>query len=257
MMKKLSLLVSATCLGIACQAQTTPQPDNGKLEVSLGLTRGTQSLFKGVLLRPRTDPLIIANWEKGRWFASTVNGAGYKLVHEETFTLGVAANYMPGRYEASEVRYRGMGDVSGTVSAYGWFEWQPVREVLTVYGNVAQSTRRSTGRLATVGATLALPLVKDVYAFVDGSANFADAAYLQSFYGVSAAQAANAGLARYAPSAGLLNSSLSLGLQFDFGGQYSLVASLGGVRNGNPVVSSPLAPQRTTASANLFLTRRF
>ena len=257
MKKELTFLVGAACLGVACQAQTSPATEDAKLDVSVGLTRGTQSLFKGVLLRPRTDPLIIANWEKGRWFASTVNGAGYKLIHEESFTLGVSANYMPGRYEASEVRYRGMGDVGGTVSAYGWFEWQPLREVLTVYGNVAQSTRRSTGRLATMGATLALPLVKDVYAFVDGSANFADAAYLQSFYGVSAAQAANSGLARYAPSAGVLNSSLSLGLQFDFGGQYSLVASLGGVRLGNAALGSPLQPQRTTALVNLFLTRRF
>ena len=257
MKKHASILALSALMACGCHAQTAAGADEPRGELSLGLTRGTQSYFRGVLLSPRTDPLIVANVEKGRWFASTVNGAGYKLWHDDSLTLGVSANYMPGRREASEARYRGLGDVAGTLTAYGFFEWQPVREVLTVYGNVAQSARRATGRLTTLGATLALPLAKDVYAFVDGSANFADAAYLQSYYGVTAAQSASSGLARYAPSAGSLNNSLALGLQFDFGSQYSVVASAGNVRMSNAVLGSPMLAQRSYASVNVFLTRRF
>jgi outer membrane scaffolding protein for murein synthesis (MipA/OmpV family) len=74
---------------------------------------------------------------------------------------------------------------------------------------------------------------------------------------VSAEQSASSGLARHAPPTGRLGSNVTVGLQMDVGGRYSVVAGVGSARLTGGALSSPLQPQRTFATANVFVTRRF
>lgn len=254
---RLSLL--AGCL-VAAPAIAAPPalPDGAdKLEFSLGLTRGTNSLFKGVLLHSRTEALIAANYERGRFFANTQTGVGYKLLNTDTLTVGVSANYLLGRREASESRYRGLGDVSASLAAYGYFEWQPVKDLITVYGNLAQSLRRSSGMQGNVGTTLACPLGPGVYAFLDYALGAADARYMQAYYGVTGAQSAGSGYAVYSPAAGHLSSALSVGVQADLNERWSLLIGVGSTRLGGNAAASPMVKDRSQPSANAFVTYKY
>lgn len=236
-------LLGGTLAGCAVGAMAqlgSPDDQTLKLELSAGAVRGTQSLFKGVLVQSRTDPLIGVEAALGRWFFSMLNGAGYLLADTPAFSLGVSGNYMLGRSERSQARYRGLGDVDGTLAAYAFFEWRPVKDAVTVYGNVMRSTRAQSGTEASLGATLGLPLTAQLSGFVDVYANWADARYARSYYGVNATQALGSGLAAYAPSAGLISVTPSVGLDYTVDAHWHVLGFAGRSRFGGMAADSPL-----------------
>jgi len=116
------------------QADETPATD--KFEVSVGMSRTSQSLTHGVLVNYRSVPTLNVSYETAQGFASLQNGVGLWLAHEELFKAGVSVNYMMGRQEKADSRYVGMGDVAGSAMSYVWAEWQPVKDAITLYGNV-------------------------------------------------------------------------------------------------------------------------
>jgi outer membrane scaffolding protein for murein synthesis (MipA/OmpV family) len=257
----LAKLCTASVIAIAAQAAQaqmgSPDAQTWKLDVSVGAIKGTQSFFKGVLLNSRTDPLVIIDAAKGRWIASTVNGLGYLLVDEPKLSVGVSANYMLGRSTVYETRYKGMGDVGGTIGAYGFVEWRPIKDAVTVYGNVLKSTRAQSGTLATVGATVALPVTAQLSGFVDWYASWADSRYSQAYYGVNAAQAATSGYAAYEAKSGLLSSTPSVGASYAVNKQLDLIAYVGKTRLSGSAANSPMVQNRSQPVAALFAVYKF
>lgn len=239
--------------GVAQAQMGSADDQTWKLDVSLGAVRGTQSYFKGVLLRSRTDPLVVIDAAKGRWIASTVNGVGYLLADDPSFSVGLSANYMLGRQEANDLRYRGLGNVSGSVGGYGFFEWRPVKDAVTVYGNVLRSTRAQSGTLATLGATLALPVTQRLSGFVDVYANWADQRYIQTLYGVTAAQSVASAYPAYAAKGGLLGTTPSVGLNYNMDKHWDVLAYVGRTRLSSPVAASPLVQNPSQPVAAVFV----
>jgi outer membrane protein len=242
----------STLLGAGATAQTAAG-DASRLEISVGMNRTTNSLFRGVLIQSRTDPLLDIKYERGRWFASLQNGAGYKVLDSDALTVGLAANYLPGRYASSDSRYRGMGDVPGTVSASGYFEWRPVKDAVTVYGNLARSTRASHGVAGTLGTTLGFPLAGKLSGFVDIYLNWGNAAYNQTFYGVNAAQAVGSGYATFAAPAGLVSTTPSVGLAYEVRPHWRVIGYAGQTRLSSGIAASPLVLQRNQPLAAVLL----
>ena len=225
--------------------------DSAKVSFSLGVNRSTNTLFKGLTIRSRSDVLLDFSYEKGRLFASMQNGIGYKLVDEPTLTLGLSANYMPGRYAASDSRYAGMGDVGGTVAAYGFAEWRPVKDVVTVYGSYSKSTRSANGSLTTLGTTLGFPVAGKLNGFFDLNFNWGSSAYTQSFYGVNAAQSVGSGYAVYSAPSGLVSSTPTLGLVYEADKHWSVIGYAGQTRLSSTLAASPLVTQRRQPVAAL------
>jgi len=247
-------MVALACGVCNAQAQMgTAEGQPWKLDLSVGAVRGTQSYFKGLLLRSRTDPLVVIDAAKGRWIASTVNGVGYLLADDPVFSLGVSANYMLGRQESHEPRYKGLGNVAGTVGAYGFFEWRPVKEAVTVYGNVLRSARSQSGTLATLGATLALPVTPRLSGFVDVYANWADQRYTQTYYGVDTAQAASAAYPAYAAKSGLLSTTPSVGVNYNVDKHWDVIAYVGRTRLSSGAAASPLVQHPSQSVAAVFV----
>ena len=165
---KTPLLMILAAYGVL-QAHAQSADANGevKANLSVGINRTNSSLLKGLTIQSRSALLLDANYEQGNWYASMQNGLGYKLLNSPSLKLGVSANYMPGRYVVNDTRYKGMGDVSGTLSGYAWAEWRPVKDVVTVYGNIARSARSANGMLATAGSTIGFPVYGKLNGFVD------------------------------------------------------------------------------------------
>lgn len=251
--------IASACLAASsAHAQMgSPDADTWKLELSVGAVRGTQSFFKGVLLQSRTDPLIGIELARGRWFASSLNGVGYLLADSPTLSVGVSANYMLGRKESREARYRGLGDVDGSAAANGFFEWRPVKDAVTVYGNVLKATRSQNGTLATLGATVGVPVTPKLSAFVDVYVNWADSRYAKSYYGVNAMQSVASGYVPYAPKGGFLSSTPSVGLDYEVDKHWHLSGFVGGTKLATLAANSPVVTTRRQPVAAVLVTYKY
>ncbi len=238
----LLITVGAVC----AQTTDTNAPSIGKINFSLGLIQTNNTLVKGVTIQSKTGLLLDANYEKGPWVASMQNGLGFKLINGKTFSLGLSANYMPGRYVANDTRYAGMGDVTGTLSAYSWAQWKPFKDALTVYGNVAHSARSSSGILANAGTTLGFPVMGKLNGFVDVNLTWGSAAYNQSYYGVSSAQSGSSLYAIYNAPGGRISTTPSVGLVYEADKQWSIVGYLGKNLLAPAAANSPMATNKTS-----------
>ena len=228
-------------LPLAAQAGLGGQTDDKlHFELTLGSVQGTQSYFKGVLPQSRTDPLIVIDLSKGPWFLSTTNGLGYLFVDSKEFSAGVSANYMLGRKQSHASAYAGMGDVDHSISAYGVFEWRPIKDAVTVYGNVARSLRSQDGTLAQLGVTLGFPIYGKLAGFFDYNSNWADSNYTQTYYGVTAGQSVSSGYAPYAAGGGRLSSTPSLGLYYPINANLALAGYVGRTRLFGAAADSPV-----------------
>ena len=251
--------MASTCFAtVSVHAQMgSLDADTWKLELSVGGVRGTQSFFKGVLLQSRTDPLIGIELARGRWFASTLNGVGYLLADSPTVSVGLSANYMLGRKENREPRYRGLGDVDGSAAANSFFEWRPVKDAVTVYGNVLTATRSQNGTLATLGATLGLPVTPKLSAFVDVYVNWADSRYAKAYYGVSTVQSVASGYASYVPKGGFLSSTPSVGLDYEVDKHWHMSGFVGATKLAGLAANSPVVTNRSQPVAAVLVTYKY
>ena len=238
-------------------AQSANDQEATRFQYSIGVNRTPVSLFKGVLIQSRTEALIDFQVERGRWFAGLQNGLGYKLIDEDRFTLGVSANYLPGRRTSSDSRYAGLGDVPASASAFAFAEWRPVKDAVTVYGNIARAARSSSGMTGTLGSTLGFPIAGKWSGYVDLYLTAGNAAYNQTFYGVNAAQAASSGYAAFKAPSGIISTTPTVGLVYAVDPRWNVIAYAGRSRMSAGIGASPMLAGRTQPVAALLVNRGY
>jgi len=230
-----------------------------KFEVTYGMNRSNQSLLNGVLVTNKNDPTINVTYETAKGFASVQNGVGLWLVRNEQVKAGYSINYMMGRYATADTRYNGMGNVAGSAAAYAWGEWQPVKDAVTVYGNYSSALRTNNGALAQWGVTLGVPVVNRVNAFIDVSRYWANQRYIQTYYGVTSAQAGSSNnFSAYTPTAaGTLYSNTLWGAMVEATKDIDVVIGVGKSSATGLLMNSPLLDRKTQTNATVVLNQRF
>ncbi len=88
-------------------------------------------------------------------------------------------------------------------------------------------------------------------------ATLADGRYMQSYFGVDAAQAAASGHSAYSPKAGLRDVGLGTGMSFNLGPQWVAFADAGVSRLAGPAATSPLTQAAGSWSVRTGLAWRF
>ena len=230
-----------------------------KFEVTYGINRSNQSLLNGVLVTNKNDPTINITYETAKGFASIQNGVGLWLVRNDQVKVGYSLNYMMGRYATAYTRYNGMGNVAGSVAGYAWGEWQPVKDAVTVYGNYSNALRTNNGALAQWGMTLGVPVVSRVNAFIDVSRYWANQRYLQTYYGVTSAQAGSSNTySAYTPTtSGTLYSNTLWGAMVEATKDIDVVIGVGKSSATGLLMNSPLLDRKTQTNATVVLNQRF
>jgi outer membrane protein len=230
-----------------------------KFEVTYGINRSNQSLLNGVLVTYKNDPTINVTYETAKGFASVQNGLGLWLVRNEQVKVGYSLNYMMGRYASADTRYNGMGNVAGSAAAYAWGEWQPIKDAVTVYGNYSSALRATNGALAQWGVTLGVPVVNKVNAFIDVSRYWANQRYLQTYYGVTSAQAGSSNAySAYTPTnSGTLYSNTLWGAMVEVNKDIDVVLGVGKSSATGLLMDSPLLDRKTQTNATVVLNQRF
>jgi outer membrane scaffolding protein for murein synthesis (MipA/OmpV family) len=166
---------------------------------------------------------------------------------------------MMGRYATADTRYNGMGNVAGSVAGYAWGEWQPVKDAVTVYGNYSNALRTTNGALAQWGMTLGVPVVSRVNAFIDVSRYWANQRYLQTYYGVTSAQAGSSNTySAYTPTtSGTLYSNTLWGAMVEATKDIDVVIGVGKSSATGLLMNSPLLDRKTQTNATVVLNQRF
>ena len=232
-----------SCIGLA-----SADPDATReagLEISFGAAYTADPRFYGVLIRPRWQPALEAEYSRNSYFASTEHGIGYRIANRQDLKLGIAINYQSGRAEGSDPRYMGLGSVPGAPEAYAYVEWLPWGPALTLYGDFGQALSHTRGSLYTAGARLGAPLQSGLSAFVDVSTAGGSKQYVQAFFGVSPAQSLQSGYPPYVVHPGPYDASVVLGVSHEIQPKWTLIAGAGAMRYFGSVAASPLVGRRS------------
>ncbi|MFZ4601924.1 MAG: MipA/OmpV family protein [Caulobacterales bacterium] len=180
---------------------------SGDWRVTVGAAALVGPTFEGAdTLRALAVPDIDVRW-RNRAFASVRTGVGVNLVTDGGWRVGPYAKLNFGRDEGRSAKLKGLGDVDPTIEVGGFAEksWRFARASL----EVRQGLGGHEGAVAEVGGDLRFRLSERLAAAAGPRVRFADATYLQAFYGVDAAQSARSGLARFAPESGLESAGLA------------------------------------------------
>ena len=270
-----------TCTGLAAgvlmtvpaaaQEPETPlelAPAETRWEGAIGLTAGYRPEYSGaarqvgkltpaVFLRYGRFTITNASGFVTRRADDVVRGLGVDFVNDARLRVNLALRFDAGRSEGTSASLAGLGDIKPTVRArlnLGWrFDgpWRlggswSVDALGRGGGNFGDISggwehRVSPGTVLTAG--LALSAAGD--------------RYMQTYYGISAEQAARTGYAAYEPHAGLRDLAISSGFRTDLGPDWILIGGGSATRLLGPAARSPLTTSRNGWGLNLGLARRF
>lgn len=176
------------------------EPDAPEYRKIVGLAAETAPPYSGArAYREQGGPVININYRDVA-FISTGDGIGYNFLRGDHYQIGVAMAYDLGRNEQQDLNnLRGLGDIGAAPVAklYGtWVLSKKFPIILRVDGR--QFIGGAQGATGDVSVYMPLPgSSKTFVMFAGPSISFATHHYLQTLYGVPAAQAAASGHPAY------------------------------------------------------------
>jgi MipA family protein len=231
-----------SCIGLAsADSGATREAD---LEISFGAAYTTDPRFYGVLIRPRWQPALEAEYSRNSYFVSTEHGIGYRIANRQDLKASIAINYQSGRVEGSDPRYKGLRSVPGAAEAYAYVEWLPWGPALTLYGDFGRALAHTKGSSYTAGVRFGAPLQSGLSAFVDVSTAGGSKRYVQAFLGVSPAQSLQSSYPPYVVQPGPYDGSVVFGVSHEIQPKWTLIVGAGAMRYFGSVAASPLVGRR-------------
>ena len=245
---------------LATAALAEKKPDDGELTISFGAARSTDDGRGDVTSKPKWSPTFSVDYRLGRFFAG-LGGVGYDLVKSEGYSVFVGGGFNPGRKEGKpndNPRLVGMGKVPASAELLLGGSAELLDGLLSVHATHTRSSRSEQGGTTSFGATVGMPLWGDsVSGFLGVNATHADAKHAQTYYGVTAAQAARSGNRVFRAKGGIISSDLTLGLNWSIDKQWSATASVGRETKRGSAALSPLTTQKNSTTAALGVSYTF
>lgn len=141
-------------------------------------------------------------------FADPFNGVGYHFETAGAWQYGVRATFETGR-DANDA-LPGFDKIKARLNP-GVYANYAVNDALTLRSSLrAGLGETGSGGLLNLGVAYKFFQAGFFSASLNASAKFANSGYLQSYYGVSSAQAAASGLAVFKPEAGLASAQIGI-----------------------------------------------
>ncbi|RQS67224.1 MipA/OmpV family protein [Burkholderia sp. Bp8963] len=220
-------------------------------EYTLSLGGGFAPRYQGSnQYRGVVAPSFSAMFGNG-FFINATDGAGYRLDLPHGMFVSAAVDYDPGR--ADENRFdlpgsdhlKGMGRIPGSVLV-------GVRAGMKVYGDAALSVALDvpvthTSRGLSGHVDLAVPVFRTAKSEIvfTGSVHAGSGRYMQTFYGVTDAQAATSRFRPYSTGGGIDSVSMSVAWTRAVSEHWSILATAGVTRLLGRYGSSPIVQSRS------------
>jgi outer membrane scaffolding protein for murein synthesis (MipA/OmpV family) len=199
-------------------------------------------------------PIVEYHWANG-WFAGTRQGLGYNFTQNPDFQYGAFLNVDLGRppsNQSNEIKGISPKPVLGTFANYSLtHEWMLSSALRYGSGDNGQ------GATIDFGTNYNLELSPRLHLGTGVGATFANADYMQSYFGVNAEQSQSAVYAQYSPSAGLKDLRVNLTLHFEVSKEVAVTTGLTATRLSEAAKNSPIVNPSDAVSGMMALTYAF
>ena len=196
-------------------------------------------------------PLLDYQWTNG-WFAGTSNGVGYEFGKRQDMQYGLRLTFDRGRDAKRSNVLRGMGDVDIKPEAGGFFNYFVSPQIFLTSSLRLGAGNNGRGMLVDLGAGYATQLAPQWRMAVGAAATLANADYMQSYFGVTTAQAAASGHTVHTPGSGLRDVRASLSLNYFLTRQVTFTTALSVSALQGGAKDSPLT-RKATSPTGLFV----
>lgn len=200
-------------------------------------------------------PTLDYNWANG-WFAGT-NGIGRQWQSGENLQYGLKLGFDFGREEGRSTALRGLGNVDASAEIGGFARYALGSGFAAKTSLRAGSGVDNKGALWDLGVEYGQALGADWRLGSELSVTYANADYLQSYYGVTPRQAAASGYAVYTPSAGVRDVSARISLTYMVTPRVALTGGLRHTSLQGDAKDGPMVRRSSSNTGLLALTYAF
>ncbi len=201
-------------------------------------------------------PIIDFQWKNG-WFAGTANGVGYDFSNTPGTHYGVRLTADLGRKESRSSALKGMGDVDVKPEVGGFFNYAVTPAFVLTSSLRYGSGNDSDGLVVDLGAAYGIALAPKWNLGLGVGASYVNSNHMQSYFGVTAAQAVTSGYAPYTAGSGLRDVRANVALNYYFSPQISITGGLSASSLQGDAKDSPLTRKRSTTAALVGVTYSF
>lgn len=245
------ILLAAVCTSTLAQSDTTFMPE-GTRDIYVSVVAARVPRAEGSRqMRTVVLPTATVQWSNGVFLEPGM--LGMQLSEDGMLRYGplLAYGVKSERRDNPEQRTRFNLEPGAFIS-------HQLLHNLNLYGRVLYGGGDDhRGVLADMGATFSTPLAPHHTASLSLGANFADHAYMQSYFGLTAQQARRDRLPEYRAGAGLRSIYLSGSWNVELSNKYSLDTGVSVNRLGQSAAASPLTEQRHGYTLYSALSYRF
>lgn len=258
-MKRIPLLMAPL---LACQFAFAEEDETSRAagsaesrnwKVTLGGGAASVPRYEGAATnRIRFVPLL--DIERGRFFAGTVRGIGYNLSDSQNIQYGPRLTLAPRRWQNADARLNGMTDLGYAAEAGAYFNARFAPWYLS-----SSLTSSSRGTRLELGSGYEMKLAPTDKLRLGLDLNWGNSKYMQTYFGVSGAEAAASGgvLTTYNAGSGTKDYQLKANWTHAYNRQWFSNAGVSFKRLAGSAQNSPLTMRRSTNTASFVVGYRF
>lgn len=247
------------------QAQTVSQEPVYGLSGRLGLGVATVPTYEGSPNhRMLTSPDLSLSYRSRDWGTVEFGQRGlfWNAIEEGRLRFALVAQFDPGRKDKDtstvnptpgDKRLAGMGNVQSSTEAGLGIGYGP----LMVVARQSLSERGPKGTQVDMSLEMPWSLSDRLGLRFAVGATWANRDYMQTYFGVTAAQAQATSFSVYTPRAGCRKVEASVAAEYALAPSWMLLANVGVSQLGDEAAASPLVGRRTGASAALAMAYEF
>lgn len=254
-----ALLASVVALPLAARAQTASQEPPYGLSGSVGVNAASLPTYEGSPnRRTLVVPDLTLSYRTRDWGTLELGQRGlmWQALEVGAFRLALLAGADPGRktkdtkaYDPTpgDDRLAGMGNIRASAEAGVGVGFGPVNLI----ARQSLGDRGHDGTQAELSVGLPIPITQRLGLRAGASASWADADYMQAYFGVTTAQAAATPYRTFTPSGGLRKAELTLGAEYSLAAQWKLQGNVVATKLYGDAARSPLVARESSASVSL------
>jgi outer membrane scaffolding protein for murein synthesis (MipA/OmpV family) len=191
-----------------------------------------------------------------RFDVRSLDDISFSVVQSDSFQLGILGGYCDERKQSDSPRLNGMGDIDGglVVGGFARYNLGPGYLRASYHRQVTDDDNGAVLKLIAGGDYQAAP---GVMLHVFTGVEVGDRDYMQTYFGVTAAQSARSGLTTFAPGGGIKSFHLGIGTDYEILPTWTLTASAEYVRFLGDASRSPIVEETDQVTARIGLSKSF
>lgn len=256
-------ILSLACLGGGAFAQDARPKSSSDWSVTLGAGVAVAPVYEGSNTYT-VSPLPFFRFTWRDIVALDARGLNVRMINQDGFKAGVGLTYDTGRDEDGDTllfknqddSLRGLGDIDAALGlrAFASYDFS----VATISGGATRYFGDDNdGLLIDASLKKRLPFGSQFSLTPSVKMTWADNAYMDTFFGVSAAQSGRSGFTQFSADSGFKDVSASLSGEYAFNENWGLMVRVEIKQLLGNAADSPISDNDTSASIFSAITYRF